>query len=135
MGETVRDYKDLLVWQRAMELAEEVYRLSRKLPREESFALGDQLRRAAVSVPSNIAEGSGRDTRKEYAHFLSIAIGSIRELETQLLIAVRVGHLSTADCRTAFGLLSETSRLLHAIRSKLVPRTASPTSQPQTCNL
>jgi len=73
---TIKDYKDLIVWQKAMDLAEEVYRLVKKLPKEELFALSDQIRRAVISIPSNIAEGHERNSIKEYYQFLSIAKGS-----------------------------------------------------------
>lgn len=85
----MNSYKDLLVWQKAMDLVDEVYRLVRQLPGDEKYALGDQLRRAAVSVPSNIAEGFGRESVKDYVHFLTIARGSLYEVSTQLEIACR----------------------------------------------
>jgi len=85
----VMNYQDLIVWQKAMELAEIVYVLARKLPKEELFALSDQMRRAAISIPSNIAEGHARNSTKEFIQFLSIAKGSTAEIETQLLLCVR----------------------------------------------
>ena len=84
-----KSYKELIVWQKAMDLVDEVYRLVKLLPREETFALSDQLRRSAVSVPSNIAEGHGRQSRKEFSQFLSIARGSVFEVETQIHIGIR----------------------------------------------
>ncbi len=72
----IKDFKDLIVWQKAMELVVEVYNLVKKLPKEELFALSDQMRRSAISIPSNIAEGQGRNSTKEYIHFLAIAKGS-----------------------------------------------------------
>ena len=84
-----RNYKDLTVWQKAMDLTEEVYRLVKILPKEETYALSNQIRRSVVSVPSNIAEGQGRESKNEFRSFLSIAKGSLSELETQLLICVR----------------------------------------------
>lgn len=80
-------FKSLVVWQKSITLAQDVYRLTDLLPTRENYALADQMRRAAVSVPSNIAEGSRRGGRKDYAHFVSIAHGSLAELETQVLIA------------------------------------------------
>jgi len=94
---TIKDYKDLIVWQKAMDLAEEVYRLVKKLPKEELFALSDQIRRAVISIPSNIAEGHERNSIKEYYQFLSIAKGSKAELETQLLLCVKVHYLEALD--------------------------------------
>ena len=112
-------YQDLVVWQRAMELAKEIYTLSKKLPREELFALSGQMRRAAVSIPSNIAEGQERNSRKEFANFLSIARGSRAELETQLTICVDVGYLGEAGVQRARGLLKEIGKMLSALISKL----------------
>ena len=79
-------YRDLVVWQKSMELTEEIYRLVKTLPREETYGLSDQMRRAAVSVPSNIAEGHGRNSEKEFIRFLCMAKGSVFELETQILL-------------------------------------------------
>ena len=82
-----RGYQSLTVWQKAMELAREVYTLTNALPQKEQFGLCDQMKRAAISVPSNIAEGFRRSSKKDYAHFISIAHGSLSELETQILLA------------------------------------------------
>jgi four helix bundle protein len=83
-------YQSLTVWQKSMKLAEEIYLLSGKLPQKEQFGLCDQMKRASVSVPSNIAEGYRRGSKKDYAHFISIAHGSLSELETQVLLAQRI---------------------------------------------
>ena len=91
---TVKTYRDLEVWQKAMAFVEDVYKAVKTFPREEQYGLSDQIRRAAVSIPSNIAEGFGRDTPKEFAHFLSIARGSLYEVMTQLEIASRLGYLA-----------------------------------------
>lgn len=93
----IRDYRELDVYQMSMDLCEKVYGLVRKLPTEERFALGDQLRRAVVSIPSNIAEGNGRGTSKDYAHFLSMARGSLFEVRTQLELAVRLGYFTVGQ--------------------------------------
>ncbi|MBO5720510.1 MAG: four helix bundle protein [Bacteroidales bacterium] len=82
------NYKNLLVWQKAMDLVVEIYKISKLLPKEEKYGISDQIRRSAVSVPSNIAEGQSRNSIKEFIQFLSIARGSLAELETQLLICV-----------------------------------------------
>ena len=87
------DYKELRVWQESMALVEGVYKLVRLLPKEENYALSDQMRRAAVSIPSNIAEGQNRNTSKEFIQFLYIALGSASELETQVLICYRLGYV------------------------------------------
>ena len=91
------DYKDLNVWQESMDLVEGVYKLVKLFPKEETYALSDQLRRAVVSVPSNIAEGQNRNTSKEFIQFLYIALGSISEVETQLLIAQRLNYIKNID--------------------------------------
>ncbi len=93
MSKVIASYRDLEVWQKAMSLVEELYRSTQTFPREEQFGLTAQMRRAAVSVPSNIAEGHVRAGTNEYCHFLSIAKGSVAELETQILIAQRLQYL------------------------------------------
>ena len=89
----VKSYRELIVWQKAMDFAEHVYRVQRRFPDEERYGLCDQLRRAAVSVPSNIAEGRGRDSARDYAHFLTLARGSLNEVMTQLELATRLGYM------------------------------------------
>src|SRR6266850_1089288 len=89
----VRNYQELIVWQKAMDLVVEVYTISKTFPREEIYGLTSQLRRAAVSVPSNIAEGQGRRTTADFLRHLSISYGSLREVETQILIAQRLKYL------------------------------------------
>jgi four helix bundle protein len=91
--EQIRDYRDLIVWKEAMEIAELVYSLTRSFPREEMFGMAAQMRRSAVSIPCNIAEGYGRAQRKAFIQFLRIAQGSLKELETQVLLSGRVGLL------------------------------------------
>lgn len=85
-------HKDLDVWKKSMDLAEEVYRISKKLPRDEQYVLVPQMRRAAISIPNNIAEGSGRKGPKEFCHYLDIATASLVELESQLLLVKRLGY-------------------------------------------
>ena len=109
------DYRELIAWQKAMEAAAEVYKVVKKLPKEEIFALSDQMRRAAVSIPSNIAEGQSRSSKKEFAWFLSIAQGSKSELETQLLLSAKIGYLLDSDIKSAIGLLEETGKLLTSL--------------------
>ena len=104
-------YRELIVWQKAMELVEVVYRLMRAFPATERFRLCDQLGRAVVSIPSNIAEGNGRETKSEYARFLGIARGSLYETETQLEIAKRLGYVDD---------LTETTELIVSIRKMLI---------------
>ena len=102
---SVKDYKELIVWQKAMLVAEQVYVLVKKLPKEELFALSDQMRRCAVSIPSNIAEGQERNTTADFLRFVGVAQGSRSELETQLLLCERVGYLKREDTEECLGLL------------------------------
>ena len=112
-------YKDLIVWQKAMELVKEIYLLVKKLPKEEKYALSDQMRRAVISVPSNIAEGYGRKSKIEYSRFLDIARGSLFELETQIHIGIMLGFFAEEESKKAFELTSEVARILNSIISKL----------------
>lgn len=114
-------YKDLIVWQKGMDLTDVVYALTKDLPSEERFVLVDQMRRAAVSVPSNIAEGHGRQSEKEFKHFLAIAQGSVFEVETQLHICLRQGYLSEESAAPAFSLCLEIGKML----TKLITASAS----------
>ena len=106
MGEGIQSYKDLIVWQEAMSLAEACYRLTRKFPRDELFGLTSQIRRAAASVPANVAEGYGREVKGSYIQSLRIAQGSLKELETHLLLAERV-ELATSDAVAELTCASE----------------------------
>ena len=105
-------YREMIVWQKAMDLTDEVYHLARSLPKEELYALSDQMRRAAVSIPSNIAEGYGRQTDREFRQFLSDARGSVFEVETQIEICIRQNYLSVPDAKTALALCDEVGRML-----------------------
>lgn len=117
----MKDFKDLIVWQKAMELVTEVYCLVKKLPKEELFSLSDQIRRAVISIPSNIAEGHGRNSTKEFIQFLAIAKGSKAELETQLLICVKINYLNNSDIETAINLIKEVGKMLNALQKSLIP--------------
>ena len=112
-----KDYRDLIVWQKAMELVEVVYRLMDAFPKDERFRLCDQLGRAVISIPSNIAEGNGRESKTEYARFLGIARGSLCETETQLEIAKRLGYVS--DLSEVRELALSIRRMLTSLISKL----------------
>ncbi len=118
----MQGYKELLVWQKAMELVEEVYRLIRSIPESERFALIDQIRRSVISIPSNIAEGRGRNTEKEFVRFLNIANGSAFELETQLIICLRLGYLSEVQSEKAFQLCGEVCKMLNSLIKKLTAK-------------
>ncbi len=109
----MRDYRELEVWQKAMKLTELIYKLSAGFPKEEIFGLTSQIRRSAVSIPSNIAEGSGRAGKREFLQFLSIARGSSAELETQLLLAKNIGYLPTDT--PVFDRLISVRQMLNAL--------------------
>ena len=115
----VRNYRELIVWQKSMRAAREVYSLVKRLSKEELYGLSDQMRRAAVSIPSNIAEGQGRKLTKEFLQFLSIANGSRTELETQLLLCVEIGYLSDSDITATWQTLQEVGKLLNALINSL----------------
>ena len=112
-------YQGLFVWQKAMELTTVIYKLVKKLPKEELYALSDQMRRAVVSIPCNIAEGQDKHTNKEFIQFLTISRGSRAELETQLLICERVGYLNESDITEAMKLLEEIGKMLTSLINKL----------------
>lgn len=115
----IKDFKDLTVWQKAMELVAEVYLLVKKLPKEELFALSDQIRRSSISIPSNIAEGQARNSVKEFIHFLAIAKGSKAELETQLLLCVKINYLNNTEIENAINLIQEIGKMLNALQNSL----------------
>ncbi|MGE5550909.1 MAG: four helix bundle protein [Bacteroidota bacterium] len=116
----VEGHKDLVVWQRSMSLVEAVYRLQRRLPPEEQWVLSAQIRRAAISVPSNIAEG-GRQATGEYRHHLSISRGSLLELETQLILSQRLGYLSSDEVNDVLDEIQQISRMLATLVSRMRP--------------
>ncbi|MBK5938203.1 four helix bundle protein [Halochromatium roseum] len=115
----VKSYQELVVWEKSMELVERVYRMTKVFPAEEMYGLSSQLRRAAVSVPSNIAEGQARRSKAEFLRFLSIAQGSRAEVETQTLIAERLGYVSKQQISEIVLLLEEIAKMLHTLRAKL----------------
>ena len=114
----VKYYRDLIVWQKAMDLVEEIYALTKLLPKTETYALTDQMRRSAVSIPSNIAEGQQRRTKNEFANYLSIARGSCAELETQLYICVRLSYLNSEQISVGLSMCSEVGKMLNALIQK-----------------
>ena len=116
-------YRKLIVWQKAMQFSKQVYRLVEQFPATEKYALSDQVRRAAVSVPSNVAEGCGRASKRDYAHFLSIARGSLYETMTQLEMAKEFGYLESID-ETEI-LAAEISRMLTTLMKKYIPLSRS----------
>jgi four helix bundle protein len=114
---TVQRFK---VWQRSVDLVVECYKLSDQLPVEEKFGLVSQIRRAATSVPANIAEGYGRWNSREFARFLAIASGSLRELETHLIIAGRLGYVSGVVTQPAFHTIDEVAKMLYGMRLRVI---------------
>lgn len=112
-------YRDIIAWQKSMLLVEQVYRFTSKFPPSEQFGLTSQMRRCAVSIPSNIAEGSKRHSRPDFRHFLSIALGSAAELETQVEIATRLKMMQDKDAAEMGGAVAEVTRILTALFLKL----------------
>ena len=119
---TINGYRDLEVWKKSMDLVVLVYDLMKYLPTEEKYSLCDQIKRAVNSVPSNIAEGNGRGSLKEYIKFLNIARGSKYEVETQLLICVRLDYLTDSQIKPAMQLSDEIGRMLNALINSLTAK-------------
>src|SRR5687768_15376309 len=119
-------YRDLRIWQMGMDLVTMTYQIARGLPKYEQYGLASQLRRAAVSVPSNIAEGHGRVGRRAYLYHISVAASSLRELETQLLIAARLQYVSEADVAPGLSLSSDIRRMCAGLTRKLSIRARHP---------
>ncbi|MDP3420790.1 MAG: four helix bundle protein [Thiobacillus sp.] len=128
----VNSYRDLLTWQMAMQLTENVYRITATFPAKETYALANQLQRAAVSIPSNIAEGHARSSTKDYLRFISIAMGSLAELETQLELSARLDYIDQPKLGELLTIADELGRMLQGLRkslqSKLAPTSLAPKS-------
>ncbi len=107
------DFRELLVWQKSMDLAVEIYAFERSLPPEEKYCLGDQIRRCTISIPSNIAEGHSRNSTKDYIRFVSISRGSVAELQTQLILSMRLGYLSEEALSFFYSRLIEIDKMLY----------------------
>jgi four helix bundle protein len=114
-----RNYSDLIAWQKAMDLVEMVYQATRQFPKEEVYGLTNQLRRAVVSVPSNIAEGQGRNSDNDFRRFLAIGHGSLREVETQIMIARRLQCINEAQAERLLNLTGEVGRLINGLSNSL----------------
>ena len=119
-----RTYRDLNVWQKAVELAEETYRLAKKLPKTEEQGLGSQLRRAVISVSANIAEGQGRRGSREFARYLAIAHGSLMEVEALIALGHRLGYFTAGDAAKAQDLADHTGAMLGALAKSVVKQTS-----------
>ncbi len=118
----IKSYRDLLIWQKGMALAKQVYAMTRAFPSDERFGLTAQLRRAAISVPSNIAEGQARRGRKEFVQFLSHAEGSLAELDTQLTLAVELGCCGPSEAGGSKASIVELQKMIASLRGKLTAR-------------
>ncbi len=119
MDKKAQSYKDLIVWQKGIEAAKLIYRLTATLPPDEKFGLVSQMRRASVSIPSNIAEGQARHTTGEFIQFISHAEGSVAELDTQLVLATELGFCRSQDVTSLLQLLDEIRKMLNSLRRKL----------------
>jgi four helix bundle protein len=113
-------YRELKVWQASMQLAGDVYRLSAQFPKHETYGLASQIQRSAVSVPSNIAEGHGRNSPKEFNHFLGVSSGSLAELETQLMLAQQFGYLTEDEIVLPLQLSDEIGKMLKGLQKSLL---------------
>ncbi|MEB3149881.1 MAG: four helix bundle protein [Sphaerospermopsis sp.] len=117
----IRDFKDLQIWQKGIDIAEKCYFLTKNFPKDELYGMVQQIRRSAVSIPANIAEGYGRRSSAEYIRFLNISQGSINELQTHLLLSVRVGLCNFQDIELIYQNLQEETRMIIALMKKLEP--------------
>lgn len=118
----MQSFRDLIVWQRSTDLVSEIYRVTKKFPKDELFALTNQMRRATVSIPANISEGYARKHRNEYLQFLRIAFGSGAELETYLVLSRNLGYLDSSELKKSEALLDEVMRMLNKLISSLVAK-------------
>ncbi|MBX3266681.1 MAG: four helix bundle protein [Acidobacteria bacterium] len=121
-------YRGLLVWKKSMEIVTATYKLASCFPKEEMYGLTSQIKRAAVSVPSNIAEGQGRNSTKEFVYHLSVAYGSLMELETQIQIAANLGFVDGKAVEPLFSMTGEVGRMINGLSRSIVPKTANDAS-------
>ena len=122
MSEKLKSYKDLVVWQKSITLVKLVYQLTRSFPPDEKFGLISQMRRTAVSVPSNLAEGHARNTTGEFIQFISHAEGSLAELETEMTLAVELNFCSSPEAQPIQTLIEEVQKMANALRRSLASR-------------
>jgi len=122
--DVIRSYRDLRVWQRGMDLVESIYVITQSFPKHEIYGLTSQMRRAAVSIPANIAEGHSREHTKEFRNFLSVAQGSISELETEVEIATRLGYLTAEQFRRLMDHIAGLAKEVRALREALAKKLA-----------
>lgn len=119
----LKSYHELIVWQKSIDIVEKIYSVTQGFPKDELYALTNQIRRSAVSIPSNIAEGQARKATKEFLNFISIAQGSRAELETQLIIANRLRYIDDNKTEQLLSGLAEIAKMLHALSAKLKAQT------------
>ena len=119
MKATSQNYRDLQVWQKGIALVKEIYLLTEKFPKQETYGLASQIQRAAVSVPSNIAEGQARDSEREFHRFLRIALGSLAEIDTQLELAKQLAYINVNESSTANKLVLELRKMLYGLINSL----------------
>jgi four helix bundle protein len=119
MNATFKSYRDLEVWQKAMDLAKRIYRITEKFPSAERFGLTNQLRRASVSLPSNLAEGHARSGAGEFSRFISIAMGSLAELETQVMLSKELGYLDAAVSESLLGDMDVIGKMLRGLAKSI----------------
>jgi four helix bundle protein len=125
--EPILSYRDLRVWQRGMELVESIYLITQSFPKTEIYGLASQLRRAAVSIPANIAEGHSREHTREFRNFLSIAQGSISELETEIEIANRLHYMTSEQCSVLLSQVAGLAKQIRSLREALAKKLAGQT--------
>lgn len=136
MGTTIKSYKDLQVWNKAMDLTTMVYDALKTFPPKEEYGLSSQMRRSSVSIPSNIAEGYGRNSTLDYCRFLQIALGSAYELETQVELAHRLNYIDNETTQMLAAQLSEVGRMLNSMINKIKPdKDKSQNTNNQTDNI
>ena len=121
----IKSYRDLLVWQKGIDLVVDAYRATAPYPKSEIYGLTSQIRRAASSIPANIAEGYGRGSRKEYVQFLTVAQGSLKELETHFIVSEKLSYLTAAQTRRLLSETDELGRMLGSLIRKLRPPVAT----------
>ncbi len=119
MADSIKSCRDLIVWQKGIDLVQEIYKLTRKFPQHEMYALANQMQRSAVSIPSNIAEGQARQHTGEFRQFLHVALGSAAEVDTQTVIACRLGYITSPEADAIAGRVVEIQKMIHSLIAKL----------------
>lgn len=115
----MNNFRELVVWQKSISFVVKIYEITRNFPKEEKFSLVSQMQRSATSIPSNIAEGAGRNTNDSFKHFLTIAIGSAHELETQIIISKELGYIYEDDCKVYVLELNGIQKMLYALHNSM----------------